>query len=193
MDNNIKALAYQHIFADGSKYFGNALHDSRPFDFKNRNDRWLATYAKYGAPVVQIRRNLTTIKADEIERWLFDRYVASGGRCLQARPSGKHLSTVVRNRGRKHLEATKEKISQRHKGRKHSAQSKENMSKGRDGLTLSDSHKTNIRFSMLGVMPTANKRIISSLDGRITTHAQSGHWNKKNPAYIGTWSDYIEE
>jgi hypothetical protein len=60
---------------------------------------------------------------------------------------------------------------------------KENLSKVKLGVPLgpqSESHRENIS--------TASKyKVISMLDGRITTHNNETRWNKKNPDYIGTW------
>lgn len=33
----------------------------------------------------------------------------------------------------------------------------------------------------------SNSQVISMLDGKITTRASSGYWNKKNSDYVGTW------
>jgi hypothetical protein len=101
-ENTRIALAYIHIFADGSKYFGNATNPDRPFDFKKRTKTWLAAYMKNGVPVVQVRRNLTIEEADSLERWGFDRYVIQGGVKLQKRPNGVDLAILCRPKSDAH-------------------------------------------------------------------------------------------
>ena len=245
------ALVYIHIFADGTKYFGNAVRASRPFDFKNRNDKWLEAYAKFGAPVVQTKRNMTISDADALEQSLFDRYIANGGVKLQIRPRGNELSQFTKghalteehkqkiskaNKDREVSDETRKKLSQAHKGRKHTDEAKRNMSEaqkgnkngvGNKGFTgkhtdearrkISEGGKGNTngagnkgskrseetRAKMSAASkgkpksPTAianstarsHRKVISMLDGRVTSAGASGRWNKKNPDYIGTWVD----
>ncbi len=92
------ALVYIHIFADGSKYFGNAVNPKRPFSLtkgKGRGPLYGEALQKYGKPVVQIRRNLSIHEADLLEQSLFDRYVLNGGKALQRRPFGNDLQTAI--------------------------------------------------------------------------------------------------
>ena len=164
------ALVYVHIFADGSKYFGNAVKPNRPFDFKDRrNKKCLALFKKYWSPVVQLRRNLTIEEADNLERRLFDRYIAKGGVKIQKRPSGVELSHArLGTLGKTHSDKTRLKMSLSRKGKSKSAATRAKMSKAN-------------RIS--------NRKVISMFDGKVTTAAHAGYFNKKNPNYIGTWVD----
>jgi hypothetical protein len=199
------ALVYIHIFADGTKYFGNAVNPKRPFDFTTatRNKQWLAAFEKSGNPVVQIRRNLSVVEADNLEKWLFERYIANGGMKIQKRPNGKDLATLhytnlgnkngVGNKGftGKHTDAARRKISEGGKGNTNGA--------GNKGTKRSDETKAKMSAASKGKpkSPTAianstarsHRKVISMLDGRVTSAGASGRWNRKNPDYIGTWVD----
>ena len=177
------ALAYIHIFADGSKYFGNAVSPNRPWDFTKRNNKWLEAYSRFGAPIVQVRRNLTIEEADRLELWGFDRYVSQGGVKLQSRPSGSGLSTILLMRSK--ADTTKP----------HSIDTILKRAKSNTGKRRSETSLVNMRVAQKGNRNfgdsylRSNRKVISMLDGRVTTAAQSGHYNKKNPNYIGTWVD----
>lgn len=215
MNNDKRALVYIHIFADGSKYFGNAVNPNRPFNFKiKRSKDYLETLDKCGEPVVQIRRNVTVDEADNLELFLFDRYIFNGGKKLQKRPTGNDLQRSIGHANK----VDREKQSLGMMGHFVTVEARINMSIARTGVSLSEAHKeamrvpksdegkANIRIaqnnpkvrlkkslSTQGKRKSSHRKVISSFDGRITNAAQSGRWNKSNPAYIGTWSDSIEE
>lgn len=207
MNNDKRALVYQHIFADGSKYFGNAVNPNRPWDFINRNDKWLAAFTKYGAPVVQVRYVPTIVEADNLELWLFDRYIAKGGAKLQARPSGKDLEkTTLINKGRNISDDHRANLSKSKKGKKQPKISAAKVGKKNPKLSvrllgkkLSEKHRANISIGGKGISRNKGKttrshrKVISTLDGRITSANTAGRLDNLNPAYIGTWTDYIEE
>ena len=201
MNNN--ALVYIHIFADGSKYFGNAVNPKRPWDFNKRNDKWLNAFATNGAPVVQIKRNMTVCEADALEQWLFDRHVANGGVKMQQRPSGNDLANASfsgsRNKGNQPSVDTKQKISIAQKGKNLSDDHKKKLSEAKKGRQLSEETKQKMSEAKKGkpkseahikaVSAKVNRKVISMLDGRITIATQVSRWNKKNPEYAGTWVD----
>ncbi len=198
MENNDKrALVYQHIFADGSKYFGNAVDENRAHSFRNnRGGQYLSHLEKYGEPTIQIKRNLTIEDADSLERYLFDKYISNGGIKLQNRPSGRDLYVAInQNKKVNPLNISKSKlgvkqpnVSKALKGKK-----QPNISKAMKGRKLSIAHKVAVSKAMKGKKLRANRKVVSSLDGRVSSAAGAGILAKKNPAYIGTWSDYIEE
>ena len=178
MNNN--ALVYIHIFADGSKYFGNGVNDQRPFTQGSRGKKYQEALEKYEEPVVQVRRNLTIVESDTLERDLFDRYIATGGVALQKRPSGKDLQmAVMRNSRADPLNMCKPK----------SDEAKRKMSIAQRGKPKSDETKRNMSIAQRGKPNRGRRKVISMLDGRVTNASASGHWNKKNPDYIGTWVD----
>jgi hypothetical protein len=59
---------------------------------------------------------------------------------------------------------------------------------GGKNLSKLNSDKAHQIHAAKGGAKTANNsRVKSTLDGRVTSLACAGHWNKKNPLYIGTW------
>jgi hypothetical protein len=230
-ENTRNAFVYIHIFADGSKYFGNGVKVSRPFVFSNsgRGKKYQEALKKYGEPVVQIRRALTIVKADTLERELFDRYIATGGVALQKRPSGEDLQTAVarnsladpqkmskprseeakvRMASAQNRPEVKAKKSVANAGKPKSQEAKRKMSIAKLGNTnaLGTQHtevtkrkmsiaqsrpevKAKKSIAQKGKLHRGHRKVISMLDGRVSTAAQSSRWNKKNPDYIGTWVD----
>ncbi len=173
------ALVYIHIFADGSKYFGNAVRPSRPFDFQNRNNKWLEAYAKNGSPVVQTKYNMAIGEADALEQWLFDRYIAKGGLKLQKRPNAIDLAKAYySNLGNKHAVGNKGFTGKR----KHTEAARAKISKAQKGKPKSPT-------AIANSTARSHRKVVSMLDGRVASAVQAGHWNKKNPNYIGTWVD----
>ena len=60
----------------------------------------------------------------------------------------------------------------------------------RIGTTLSPEHRQKISHGQkTGKRNTANRKVISMLDGRVTTAAHAGRFDKKNVDYVGTWVD----
>jgi hypothetical protein len=194
------ALVYIHIFADGSKYFGNAVNPARPFTQGNRGKKYQKAVETNGNPVVQVRRNLTVEEADTLERWLFDRYIANGGVSIQTRPKGDLARFTAKKSSETRLKMSKAQKNKPKggaiKGSKRSEETKIKISKGGKGNKNGAGNKgkrhteeTRKKLSGPRVNDGNGKKIISTLDGQITTR-QSKHWHeKKNPDYIGTWVD----
>jgi hypothetical protein len=185
------ALVYIHIFADGSKYFGNGVNAKRPWNFKkSRGPQYQAALDAHGIPIVQIRTNLTITEADLLEQALFDRYISQGGIALQRRPYGNDLQTaIMRSAKASYSDEWRANVSSATKGRKLSDEARRNMSLGQTGRRFSDEHRNKLSLAKLINPGQGNRKVISMIDGRVTTAAQAGHWNKKNPDYIGTWVD----
>lgn len=209
-----RALVYIHIFNNGVKYFGNAVDPARPYAFGGgRGKQYLEQYELDSNPTIEIiASGLTVEEADTLERRLFDEYIADGGLKIQNRPSGGDLARNVSRsakvdpenlskallgntirRGARQSEVSRNKMSKAKSGKKNpnygkslSKSAKIELSKSHTGVPKSKEHRE-------AVSAASNYKVISSLDGRITTHAVSSKWNKKNPAYIGTWSKLIPQ
>jgi hypothetical protein len=192
----MNALVYTHTFSDGSVYFGNAVNPNRPFTKGGRGSKYLTHLEKHGEPVVKIViSNISIDEADLLEQALFDRYVKNEGIKLQSRPSGTDLRNQVnRNSKIDHSQFI---------GSKRSIETCINISESQMGKSLSSDHKRAISEGLLGnirsetsarnVNTAVNlKRVYSTYDGRVTSLSASGHWNKKNPNYIGTWVEVTE-
>jgi hypothetical protein len=199
-ENTRNAFVYIHIFADGSKYFGNGVKPDRPFKQGGRGPKYMEALIKNGAPVIQIRRNLTVDEADDLERTLFDKYVTNN-QPLQRRPTGNDLKTAIRRGnstdpiklskaklGKPLSKNHAESIGKANKGKRRSKVFCENISIRMQGNTAF-SGKRHSTDAIQRITASCHRKVISMIDGRITTHIKTGHWNKKNPDYIGTWVD----
>ena len=157
-------IVYTHTFNNGNKYFGNGTSSNRAYENRGRGPKYVEQLSQDSQPQVQITAtDLTPIEADTLEQKLFDDYVGSGGLALQRRPSGIDLQ---RNISRSNSDAYKLAMA-------------------------SPEYSASVSASLIGNSNgrTAQRKVISMLDGKITNHACSSGWNKKNPEYIGTWVD----
>lgn len=96
------------------------------------------------------------------EKGVYDLLKEMGATLLNGKaPSGRNPNTSI---GKYLTKNTKEKISVTLLGR-----------------PLTDLHRENIGKA-------TRRKVISTLDGRVTNTQQTGHWNKKNPSYKNTWT-----
>lgn len=174
-------VVYSHTFSNGTRYFGNGVSEKRAFNKGGRGKKYLEQFALDPNPVIQIlATGLTPSEADVLEQKLFDEYVSSSGVKLQQRPSGKDLQKSIESSN-----------SDAHKLAMNSPETREKIRIANTGKTHSSEHREKIRIANLGNTngTRANCKVISMLDGRVTSHCRSSHWNKKNPDYFGTWVD----
>jgi hypothetical protein len=91
--------------------------------------------------------------------------------------------------GRQFSDEHLDNLSKARKLWKHTEIAKKTMSKAHTGKTLPDETKKKMSEAQKGKTKASNRKVVSSLDGRVTSAACAGRWDKKNPAYIGTWVD----
>jgi hypothetical protein len=173
-------VVYSQTFKNGTKYFGNGISAKRAYAKRGRGKRHLEQFENDPNPKVEILASgLTPAEADALEQKLFDMYITNGGIRLQKRPSGLDLQTsIARSTSDAHRDVMnskeyREKMRIIQTGRKYSAEVRKNMRMA--GLARQNNQQ--------------NRRVISMLDGRVTTYNITPRWNKKNPDYTGTWVD----
>jgi hypothetical protein len=205
-------IVYSHTFSNGTKYFGNGVSEKRAFaqGKGKRGEKYLYQFELDSNPQIEIiASGLTPSEADALEQKLFDDYVANGGKALQKRPSGTDLQNCIARANSDEYKIaisspeTKEKMriakageNNPMLGKTHSPETKEKMRIAKTGenhpmfgKTHSPETKEKMRIAILGKTSSVYRKVISMLDGRVTSHNMTTHWNKKNQDYVGTWVD----
>lgn len=193
-------VVYSHTFNNETKYFGNGVSEKRAFKKGGRGKKYLEQFTLDPNPKIEIlATGLTPSEADALEQKMFDEYIASDGMKLQKRPSCENLQ---RNISRSNSDAYRRAMDSQEyraaisaanrrvkKGVPRTAQTKTAIAVAKRGIPLSAEHRAAISAGRNANSAVSNRKVISMLDGRITSHAMSSNWNKKNPDYVGTWID----
>lgn len=145
--------------SDGQLFYIGKGKNDRAWSFKNRNRHWRNTVAKHDFEVAFFARDLTETKAFEIETLLIDTFgvanlanMTNGGDGV----SGYVFTAEDREkmakaqRGRKHPEHVKQKISAAHIGMIYNEETRQKLSASARGRTISEVNKEKLRNALQG-------------------------------------------
>lgn len=193
---------YAHIFADKSVYIGASKYlGKRDSDFTPRNTKYAEKLAEFGNPTISIIDTFDTSDGNyeivfESEREMYLLLKDMGVEMLNERtPIGK-VSGFWGNEMQ--IKSNLKRVEDGTHNFLGGEQSRKNaLQKVADGTHLflggEVARKTSLKRIADGTHNFLdgrnNRKVISLIDGRITSYASSGYWNKKNPSYIGTWID----